>query len=439
MKMKRIISLLLVVILLPCVCSAIASEENVYGIWKCIRMTRAGVYTDLAESGYAMYFVAMPDGVAYLHGGTADRPSSSQVTYETDQMQLISVILPDGTRENGFFTESAMILENSDGITSIFEKEQNIFPNVIEAKGLEDFYGNWIFSWAWMQEEPYIVNPEILELNDRFDLNMEMEIDENSLYFIQNEQDALFHSYLSSGSLMTEEMSTVAFKLTDSGEIQLALDNATYYFKKKAENTAQSNAPSSGVRVDFIVNMPENLAEFFDLLSGYTIRTVRSRLDGEGLQDVQFSCDENGVFHAEIPSSCFVDGDYQYIINLITAPGEISFLDPNGKVFMTDEMIQSAEYWYDSDIGNHCVKMKFTDEGTTIFGEYTTKYFAEHIQMFMDGECLIDAVVNAPITDGICIITGNYTRMEAKAIASKISSGRLPLPLTVDQVETWTE
>ena len=439
MKTKRILSLFLAVILLLCTGSAAATGGKICGIWKCANMALSGEGIDLAEAGYSLFLVILPDGVAYIYGGLQGQADSSILAYETGEGDTILITFPDGTTESGIFTHIIMSLEDDEGVMSTFIKTHNIFPVPAKASSLEDFYGTWEFSWTRTDEEPYVASLEMLEsLGFIQSGNIEIEVNKKGLYYRLNGQEIFFHPYLSDGLLRTEEESEFIIGLTNYGELEMTLDDVTYYFKNKTDDSNPNKAKPGGIRVDFTAGMPAGMEGDFDVLSRHVIGVVRTRLDNEGLPDVQFTRDGDGIFHAEIPTGYFKYGQYQYIIDLITDPGEITFRDPSGETFMTGEMIQSAEYTYDEYRG-HQVIIKLTDEGTALFGEYTTRYIAQNISIWLDNECLVDARIEAQILDGTCVISGKYTELEAKAIAAKIISGSLPMPLTVDKTEAWLE
>lgn len=438
MKTKRIFSLFLAVILLLCAGSAAATGGKICGIWKCANISVSGESKDMAEIGYSLFLVILPDGVAYVYGSMEGRVDSSAFAYETGEKDTFQVTYPDGTTESGIFTHIVMRLEDENGAISTFLKTHNIFPVPAKAGSLKDFYGTWEFSWTRTDEEPYVASQEMLESLGLIQSgNFEIEVNEDGLYYRLNGQEIFLHPYLSDGLLRTEEESEFIIGLTNYGELEMTLDDVTYYFKNKTDDSNPNKAKPGGIRVDFTAGIPAGMEGDFDVLSRHVIGVVRTRLDNEGLPDVQFTRDGDGIFHAEIPTGYFKYGQYQYIIDLITDPGEITFRDPVGEAFMTGEMIQSAEYIYDER--GHQIIIKLTDEGTALFGEYTTRYIAQNISIWMDNECLVDARINEPILDGTCVIVGKYTELEAKAIAAKIISGSLPMTLTVDKMEAWLE
>ncbi|MBQ8961715.1 MAG: hypothetical protein IJ071_10970 [Ruminococcus sp.] len=83
-------------------------------------------------------------------------------------------------------------------------------------------------------------------------------------------------------------------------------------------------------------------------------------------------------------------------------------------------MIQGGENWY--------VQVEFDQQGTQIFTELTTELAGTDtpISIWMDGELLSAPTVQTPITDGIAVISGDFTSESARALADRIGSDPMP-------------
>jgi preprotein translocase subunit SecD len=51
------------------------------------------------------------------------------------------------------------------------------------------------------------------------------------------------------------------------------------------------------------------------------------------------------------------------------------------------------------------------------------------VAIFLDGQILSAPTVQSAITDGVAVITGNFTVQEAKDLATRLNSGALPVPI----------
>ncbi len=108
--------------------------------------------------------------------------------------------------------------------------------------------------------------------------------------------------------------------------------------------------------------------------------------------------------------------------------------DPDGEVILTGEHVKKAEAGYQQDdttgSSQVVVSLEFDDEGTKAFSEATSRLAGNgSISIYMDDECLSFPTVNTAITDGKCVIEGNFTYEKARKLANNIEAGSLPFKL----------
>ena len=146
---------------------------------------------------------------------------------------------------------------------------------------------------------------------------------------------------------------------------------------------------------------------------------------------------EDGLIPKEINFS--EDGAVGKVLDLIGKRAVMRFVDADGYVFMKGDRIKNARYVNVTSSAatatTHQIEFELDDEGREIFARFTTKYLGNYIDIWLDNERLVHAVVNDPITDGRGLISGAYTQEEAEAVAAKIRSGALPLELTLESVQ----
>ncbi len=78
---------------------------------------------------------------------------------------------------------------------------------------------------------------------------------------------------------------------------------------------------------------------------------------------------------------------------------------------------------------NYVVSLEFSDSGKEKFAEATTRLVGQTISIWMDDVMISYPTVNTAITDGKCIIEGDFTSEEASSLAAKIQAGALPFAL----------
>ena len=82
------------------------------------------------------------------------------------------------------------------------------------------------------------------------------------------------------------------------------------------------------------------------------------------------------------------------------------------------------------------VRLQFNSEGAKLFSDITSANIGKPIAIFLDGQILSAPTVQSAITDGTAIITGNFTVNDAKALATRLNSGALPVPIKLISQQT---
>ncbi len=75
------------------------------------------------------------------------------------------------------------------------------------------------------------------------------------------------------------------------------------------------------------------------------------------------------------------------------------------------------------------VRLQFNGEGKKLFSDLTTANIGKQIAIFLDGQILSAPTVQGAITDGVAVITGNFSVQQAKDLATRLNSGALPVPI----------
>ncbi|MBI4185617.1 protein translocase subunit SecD [Candidatus Berkelbacteria bacterium] len=82
------------------------------------------------------------------------------------------------------------------------------------------------------------------------------------------------------------------------------------------------------------------------------------------------------------------------------------------------------------------VQLQFDDEGKQLFGELTSQHLGQPIAIVLDGQIISAPTVQAAITDGTAIITGNFSVAEAKQLTIQLNAGALPIPVSLVEERT---
>jgi len=113
---------------------------------------------------------------------------------------------------------------------------------------------------------------------------------------------------------------------------------------------------------------------------------------------------------------------------------ELEELIENGSVILTGNDVKSAEAGYVPDqygANAPIVSISFTDEAAKIFGDATTKAAStgETIAIYYDDHFISVPLVEEPINNGQCVISGSTDFTEAEELATFIRIGAISLKL----------
>ena len=125
--------------------------------------------------------------------------------------------------------------------------------------------------------------------------------------------------------------------------------------------------------------------------------------------------------------------DQQAAIDTIGKTAQLEIKNPLGETVLTGADLVDAQLSRDQ-FGRPSVAVEFSREGAKKFAQLTTVYQGQAIPHVLDGEVLVNPVVQGPITEGKGQITGRFTIDEAKNLAVLLKAGSLPVPMDVMEI-----
>lgn len=103
---------------------------------------------------------------------------------------------------------------------------------------------------------------------------------------------------------------------------------------------------------------------------------------------------------------------------------------------MTGAELLDAAVTQDPNTGDIVVAFDLTDEGSAIFGDYTSKHVGDFLGIVLDKKIISAPRINQPITGGGGVISGQFTLEQANSLAVQLRYGALPVPLKVVENKT---
>ena len=132
-----------------------------------------------------------------------------------------------------------------------------------------------------------------------------------------------------------------------------------------------------------------------------------------------------------------VDFDPESAVSELGETAQLTFrkgTEETGEEVLTGNDVKKAEavQRQDETTGNieYLVSLTLKESGKEAFAAATTELAGNgSISIWMDEDCISAANVNSAITDGKCVIEGNFTYESAKSLADKINAGSIPFKL----------
>ena len=127
----------------------------------------------------------------------------------------------------------------------------------------------------------------------------------------------------------------------------------------------------------------------------------------------------------------------EYSTTDVDSNGEYVYKTPSGDtaktILMDGSYVESATAGMTTDQStgknSYVVQLKLKSDGDKngkeLFGNITKEYLNQTVSIWMDDIMLSYPTVNAEITDGNAVISGDFTAKEAQDLASKINAGAL--------------
>lgn len=103
---------------------------------------------------------------------------------------------------------------------------------------------------------------------------------------------------------------------------------------------------------------------------------------------------------------------------------------------LTGKQLKRAFVDFNNPTSSPQIGLEFNDDGKKLFSALTQANVGKPIAIFLDGQPISVPTVQQPILDGSAIITGDFTLKEAKLLAQRLTTGALPVPITLLSQQT---
>lgn len=182
--------------------------------------------------------------------------------------------------------------------------------------------------------------------------------------------------------------------------------------------------------------VPEEGVTIDDSAMNRLIEVLDRRINGLGVAESLVQKAGSNRVIIELPGI----SNTEDAINMIgkTALLEFKIENPDGtlgETLLTGGALKKADVTHDN-LGRPQIQFEMNQEGAIKFAEITRNNIGRKLAITLDGKVQTAPMINSEIPSGNGVITGNYTLEEAKATATLLNAGALPVKAEV--VETRT-
>lgn len=191
-----------------------------------------------------------------------------------------------------------------------------------------------------------------------------------------------------------------------------------------------------GSRIVYEAEIPDgyNQANLADDMNSVQ-KVIRQRLTDKGFTEATVTLTGDNRVTVEIPQIT----NPEEAVQTLGTTAQLTFIDADGKEWLTGSDIKKATYGYGRPTGNevtdvHYVQVQFTSEGQKKFAEATGNIAARTdgtniMAIVMDNQVIYSPSVSSQIDSDSCVISGSFTRDSASELADLINAGQIPFSL----------
>ncbi len=197
--------------------------------------------------------------------------------------------------------------------------------------------------------------------------------------------------------------------------------------------------PSDEDMNDTVYKLQQRVQQYSTEAQVYREGTDRVNIEIPGVSDANQILEELGrpgslYFIRQTDEDGNANYEYDYTSGGYKLDKELDELIADGDVVLEGTDVADAQGGYQSDDMNNqqiVVSLTFTDEGKQKFADATTRAYenGESIAIYYDGEFISVPTVQAAITNGQAVITGEDSIEDARNLASTIRIGGLSVEL----------
>lgn len=135
------------------------------------------------------------------------------------------------------------------------------------------------------------------------------------------------------------------------------------------------------------------------------------------------------------------EGEAEYkvrriVLNKISDRDLLEFSDNWKNTELTGRNLKKAVLQFNPNTNAPEISLEFDDEGAQLFGDITERNIGRPVAIYLDDYAISVPTVNERIPDGRAVISGRFSRAEAKELIQRLKAGALPVPIELINQKT---
>lgn len=197
-----------------------------------------------------------------------------------------------------------------------------------------------------------------------------------------------------------------------------------------------------GVRLVYQLDLSKTAKSDVQNAIQSTTQVIERRVNSTGVSESVIApgkIGSNQVVTVELPGVT----DVGQAISLIGQTAQLDFREqdatnPNNFIptGLSGKQLTKATVTFDQNTNAPQVSLQFNSQGAQLFGEITGRNIGKPVGIFLDNQVLSAPTVQAAITSGQAVITGNFTIAGVRQLATLLNAGALNVPIKLVQQQT---
>lgn len=198
-----------------------------------------------------------------------------------------------------------------------------------------------------------------------------------------------------------------------------------------------------GVRLVYQLDLSKTAKADVQSAIDSTVQVMNNRVNSTGASEPVITPGKTlkgeNIITVELPGI----KDVQSAIDLIGKTAQLDFREQDSRdatkfipTGLSGKQLSKATVTFDQNTNAPQISLQFNSDGAKLFGDITTRNIGKPVGIFLDDQELSAPTVQAAITSGQAVITGQFTIAQVRQLTTLLNAGALDVPLKQTSQQT---